>query len=237
MPYNPDYKIALSLYLVRHGYSKGNAGEGGCTAEEKEDPHLTETGFRQARLLGERFSRKAFDCIISSPLNRAIETAQPVCALQPEGGAGIIELHPLFCEVGLSEEYEGKTFGEINELYPNVTPAPGTENYDKFICHTGNSTPSKERAVKAIEYLTSRFTNGESVVLIAHGGFNRYLLEEAMNLDFEKSHSDPSFFNTGVTKINFYRHGEGIYGNDVTLEYMNDHSHLSEEMPMLSFRD
>lgn len=235
MPYNPDYKISLSLYLIRHGFSKGNAGIEGADIEENQDPHLTEAGCRQAELLGERFSKKAFDYIISSPLYRAVETALPVCRLQPENGAKVIELHPLFCEVGLSDEYKGKTFEELKELYPMITPAPGTEKYERLICHTGNSDPSRERAREAIDYLTARFHSGESVVIVSHGGFNRYLMEAALNLDFEKSMSDPTFFNSGVTKINFYQHGEGIYGNDVGLVYMNDHSHLINETPMISF--
>lgn len=235
MPYNPNYVTSLSLYIVRHGLSRANAGMEADSIKEREDPHLAELGFRQAQCLGERLSRKAFDCIISSPLVRAVETAVPICRLQPDDGAKEIELHPVFCEVGLSEEYEGRTFGEISEMFPEVIPAPGTEKYTGFITHTGGSASSKERARQALDYLTSRFTNGENVVLVAHGGFNRYLLEAALNIDFEAAKTDPNFFNTGVTKINFYRHGEGIFGNDVTLEYMNDHSHLAELMPDRSF--
>ena len=235
MPYNPNYVISLELYLIRHGHSMANGGNAGPSIEEKEDPTLSELGTKQARLLGDRFSSYPLDCIIASGLKRTIETAIPVADMQPENGAKTVELHPIFAEVGLSKDYSGKTFDEIETLYPGVIPSPGTENYVRFISHTESGESSKERAKEAIKYLTERFHYGEKVMVISHGGFNRYLLEAAMNIDFIAAESDPTFFNTGVTKINFYKHGEGIYGNDVNLVYMNDHSHLMKEMPMLSF--
>lgn len=235
MPYNPNYKISLELYLVRHGLSAANAGVQGDTIEENQDPHLAEKGTRQAQLLAGKFAAYPLDCIMSSCLYRAIETALPVADSQPENGAKAISVHPLFGEVGISTEYSGKTSAQLQELYPSIVMADGTENYEYLLCHTTDGQTSKARAKEAIEYLTSHFHNGEKVMLVSHGGFIRYLMEAALNIDFEPAMSDPSFFNTGVTKIIFFQHGEGIYGNDVVLVYMNEHSHLLGEDETISF--
>lgn len=235
MPYNPNYRIAFELYLIRHGLSESNAGTAGESIEESQDSHLAESGLRQAELLGERFADCKLDCIISSGLKRAVETALPIAANQHEGGAKTVEIHPLFSEVGINEEYKGKTFEELKTEYPDIIIAPGAGEYERLLCHTAGGITSKQRAREAVEYLKSRFKNGEKAAVVSHGGFNRYILEYAMNIDFEFAGTDPTFFNTGVTKINFYVHGEGIYGNDVNLVYMNDHSHLADEMPRLSF--
>ncbi|MCR5484167.1 MAG: hypothetical protein K6F09_01115, partial [Clostridiales bacterium] len=50
----------------------------------------------------------------------------------------------------------------------------------------------------------------------------------------EKEIFDPCYFNTGVTKIIFFKKGTGPY-EDVALVYHNDHSHLAGEFPELTF--
>lgn len=57
----------MILYIARHGETD---------SDQKPQPLLTEKGFVQARLLGERMKKIPLDCIIASPLIRAGQTAE-----------------------------------------------------------------------------------------------------------------------------------------------------------------
>lgn len=64
---------ALELILVRHGLPVRVE-----LAEGRADPELSDTGWRQARQVAEWLTREAIDVVYTSPLLRAIETAQPL---------------------------------------------------------------------------------------------------------------------------------------------------------------
>ncbi|MCL2443656.1 MAG: histidine phosphatase family protein [Treponema sp.] len=57
----------MLLYIIRHG------------EPDYETDSLTETGKKQANALAERLCTHGFDEIYSSPLGRAVQTAQPTC--------------------------------------------------------------------------------------------------------------------------------------------------------------
>ena len=207
------------------------------TPEEAHDPHLTPRGQKQAELLGKHFSRLPLDCIISSGLRRAVDTASAVAARQPEGGAHTVEVHPIFTECGATEDYTGRTADEIRAEHSLAVPAVGTEDFERFIIWSGARTDdlSLARAKKAVGYLRDRFSKGEKVLVAAHACFNTFLLFAALGLT-ENEAFDPGFCNTGVTKIIFYRKGTGPY-DDVSLVYHNDRSHLYTDFPELCFGD
>ncbi len=66
----------MDLYIIRHGESQGNIGH------DVENPKLTDLGHKQAELLSLRLKNIKFDAILSSPLERAIQTATPLSELQ-----------------------------------------------------------------------------------------------------------------------------------------------------------
>lgn len=67
----------MILYIARHGESLGNTGE-----DTGINPALSEKGHIQAELLGKRMKNIQLDCILSSPLIRAIQTAEKTATLQ-----------------------------------------------------------------------------------------------------------------------------------------------------------
>ncbi|MBO5934165.1 MAG: histidine phosphatase family protein [Clostridia bacterium] len=67
----------MILYIARHGESLGNTGE-----DAGINPALSEKGHIQAELLGKRMKNIQLDCILSSPLIRAIQTAEKTATLQ-----------------------------------------------------------------------------------------------------------------------------------------------------------
>jgi len=64
----------MDLILIRHGLPVTERRTDGSAA----DPGLSELGQRQARLLGALLSAEPIDAIYSSPMRRALQTAQPL---------------------------------------------------------------------------------------------------------------------------------------------------------------
>ena len=67
----------MILYIARHGESLGNTGE-----DTGHDPKLSVKGKKQAELLGERMKNLRLDAIFSSPLTRAVQTAESTAFFQ-----------------------------------------------------------------------------------------------------------------------------------------------------------
>lgn len=67
----------MLIYMIRHGETTWN--KRGCLQGEVDVP-LSEEGRRTARLTGEALREVVFDAVLSSPLQRAVETAQLLLA-------------------------------------------------------------------------------------------------------------------------------------------------------------
>ncbi len=230
---NEEHIIELELYIIRHGHSKTNACLPTNNAEERNDPYLTEFGEKQAELLGKRFAKLPLDCVISSGLRRAMRTADAVLKYQPENGAHQMEIEPIFTEWGISPEYPGRTIDEIRKEFPRAVAADSAKHREKLIDYYGDDDDIMECTAKSLAYLRSRFKNGEKVMLVGHGKFNGFLIYSALGIP-ENQPIRFSLYNTGVTKIVFYKGGTGIE-QDTGLVYLNDHSHLLADYPEFSF--
>ena len=227
-------KVLLELYMVRHGESMSNAGTTDDLSEElRNDPPLSEKGVRQAQLLGEYYSDVEFDCILASGLRRASRTAYEVALRQPNGPKAV-ELHKIFTECGTGEECTGRTIDEIQKEMPYTVCAEGMDAAERIVFHGRHDTDEQllARGKEAITYLRNRFHNGEKILVAAHAAFNTFMLFAALGLSHEQIF-DPSFFNTGITKIVFYEPGTARCG-DVHLIYHNAVPHLASETEALS---
>lgn len=218
--------VELELYLIRHGQSMGNAGydKENLTLKEENDPLLTEKGLMQADLLGKYLSGINFDFVYSSGLIRAICTADGL--LRYQNAEKTLNILPLLSEVGIPEEYDGITPDEMKEFCKTAILADGINENEPMVCH---STFEKEpeifdRAEKVIEYLRSRYANGEKVAVVAHAAFLTILIFKIMGFK-DAPAFDISIQNTGITKVIFYKEGTNCYG-DIVFEYINETAHL-----------
>lgn len=74
--YSCGIMVIMKIYFVRHGQTDANANmQNGQTIEEL-DESLNETGRKQANDLADQLKNTHFDLIISSPLKRAMQTAE-----------------------------------------------------------------------------------------------------------------------------------------------------------------
>lgn len=228
-------KVILELYLVRHGESMSNAGLTDELAETvRTDPPLSEKGVRQAELLGEYFAGLEFDHILASGLRRASRTGHEVAVRQPNGPKPV-ELHKIFTECGTGTNCVGRTIDEIQKDLPYAVCAEGTDPAERIVFHGKDDTDEQllARGKEAIAYLLGRFHNGEKVMVAAHAAFNTFMVFAALGLSHEQIF-DPSFHNTGITKIIFYEPGTAPFA-DVHLEYHNAVPHLVFEMPEFKY--
>lgn len=228
--------VELELFLVRHGESASNAGvEKELSEELRNDPPLTQKGRHQAELLGEYFSVLPLDCIMASGLRRATETGHKVCEKQPADGAHALEIHKIFTECGTGEACKGRSVLQIKEDFPLSVPAFGTDEEEIQIFHGKDDTDEQLlcRAKEAIQYIRSRFHSGEKVLVAAHAAFNTFMIFAALGLSYEQIF-DLTYYNTGITKIIFFKEGTGAFG-DVHLEFHNSVPHLLKEFPQLGY--
>jgi probable phosphoglycerate mutase len=101
--------LAKSVVLARHGETEWSLS---LRHTGKTDLPLTEEGRRQARALGPRLRAWRFSLVLTSPLQRALET----CRLAGYGEQA--QLRPDLVEWDYGR-YEGLTTQQIQELDPN----------------------------------------------------------------------------------------------------------------------
>lgn len=134
MPIDP----ALDLYLARHGQTEFNRENRFCGGS---DSPLTATGreeaHRNGRVLRDHIGPRSELRIVSSPLARAVETAEIIRA-ELGCAATLIETDARLREISFGA-WEGLTVDEIKSRFPNEwdrrvadrwhVAAPGGESY------------------------------------------------------------------------------------------------------------
>ncbi len=220
--------VELDLYIIRHGESKLNAGINteNPTHKDTQDPVLTEKGIAQAVAAGEFLKGINFDAFYASPLLRAARTATEILKKQPEKKA--LNIMPEICEVGIIPEYKGVEIDEIREFCPDAVYAEGTETEETRMRYDTHEVNGKvnERARWVVDYLRNRYKNGEKVVLVSHAAFITNLVFTIMGLDKAAPAFDIDYYNTGITRVTYYKPGTYKWG-DTVFRYINDTSHYS----------
>lgn len=199
----------LHLVLVRHGQTDWNVER---RYQGQTDIPLNDIGLQQAKKLAPRMKEWTFDAVYVSDLSRAWVTAEIITQgmgldLQPdkrlrEMGFGIVE---------------GMVFEEMQTQYPEMVaawladrnkPPEGGEKQDDFTA----------RVQSLIDDLKQKH-DGQTVLLVAHGGPLRELLRLVMGLP----PSGRWYFkmeNTSLTEL-------VIYDNKPELRRLNDVTHLN----------
>ena len=207
----------FEIFYVRHGETDVSLLEGRDTC----DVNLSETGVKQAELLGERLAGAHFDAVFSSPLVRAVRTAAAVCRKldgQPE-----IELLPQIIENGSSYGYFGESVEYLSRYYDRLKP-----NTDLPLMYDNlEDSDNDARARAVIDYFKSRFTYGQKIIVFAHGSFGNHFLPQAVEMG--EGNYILSINNTSLSKIKYTSDGKQ------RLSFVNDFSHLRPLMPDYEF--
>ena len=199
----------LRIYFMRHGETVWNRDR---RYQGMTDIELSETGIKQAECVAERLKNIQIDKIYSSPLKRAMATAEPVAAVK---GLEIIP-DDRFREIHFGE-WEGQTVPELIEKYgdtyknfirnPQIYGFPGEGSVQNVI----------NRLKPGIDEIMEH--DDGNVLIISHGGMIRLMIMYIMGLDdswFTKMWID----NTALSTIEFRE-------DRTVLLKLNDNTHLA----------
>ncbi|MEU2157871.1 histidine phosphatase family protein [Streptomyces sp. NPDC019396] len=189
-----------TLILVRHGRSTANTA--GVLAGWTPGVGLDERGGLQAAALPGRLAPVALAAVVTSPLQRCLETLQPLLDARP----GL----PLHTDERIGEchygDWSGRKLAELADeplmqvvqRHPSAAAFPGGESMRAM----------QARAVDAVRDWNSRLAqeHGEDVVYLmcSHGDIIKSLVADAlgMHLDlFQRIHVEPC----SVTAIRYTR--------------------------------
>ena len=200
----------IELILARHGETAWNVEK---IYRGRSDVGLDEVGIKQAELLGKYLSNYGLKAVYSSPLKRALDTANIIARYQ--------KIHVQIAEGLLDFDYgEWQCLPErdvkrlhpalLNEWHnnPQRVRMPGGESLEDV----------RKRATEVINDILSNYQG--SVVLVSHRVVNKVLICSLLGLD--NSH----FWNIkqdvgGITVFNY------VDGRFILTKH-NDTSHLKE---------
>jgi probable phosphoglycerate mutase len=196
----------VRIHLLRHGQI--------VSADLKQsDPELSDTGIRQAELLGQRLQPYALEAIYSSDLQRAQQTSY------------IVNRH-VHTDVVLKPQLREIDMGEIPQKGWGAFP----EYYAEWQKHeTDLPYPQGEagqdvqkRAWGVVEEILTRYT--QAVAVVTHGGVIMVLLSACLGLGQEKRFQFMPMANCSISTL--------VYDEErhrLKVEQVNDTAHLGSE--------
>lgn len=197
----------MTLYLIRHGRQSSRL----CNV----DVDLSEAGFRQAALAGERLFPESIQAVYSSDLIRAVQTAQAANLYWNVEHMIMPELREIsFGEMeGMSDQEIGIVFKEFKEKEARMEedlPYPGGE------C-------AEDVAARALPALMEIVNSGyERVAVVTHGGVIRAVTAQILHMPMAKWRLlGRDLENCSITRLKW----EPQYQR-FRLEQFNDYAHL-----------
>ena len=161
------------IILVRHGETEWNVKE---VFRGRIDIELSETGLKQAQLLAKYLSDIEIDAIYSSPLKRALTTAEIMASyhkLKVEIAPGLIDF-----DYG---EWQGLPHQEVRDKYRRLY-AQWINRPDRVRMPAGESLDEvRERAMNVVDKVIAKYQG--SVVLVSHRVVNKVLICALLGLD------------------------------------------------------
>lgn len=202
------------IYIIRHCEAMGNVLR---VFQGSSDFDISELGKVQLKYLEERFNAIPLDRIYSSPLKRAMKTAEAVRGvknIEIEPHDGLLELH--------GGVVEGKPFKEAFNSIEGL--ADTWDNHPQDFAPEGGEPMrhAYERIWDTVKQLVEE-NKGKAIALTTHGGVTRCLMCRLLKGDINELKNVNWCENTGVTLIEFED------GKEPNVVFFNDHSHLPEE--------
>jgi probable phosphomutase (TIGR03848 family) len=175
-----------TVLLVRHGVTAAN--QGGVLAGWTPGVGLAEPGVEQVRVLGERLSDVPVTAIISSPLDRCLQTAEALAA----GRELSVEIDDRLGEAKYGD-WTGKELKvlakdplwKVVQAHPSAVTFPGGEALREM----------QARAVEAVREHNARLGPDATWIAVSHGDVIKGILADAlgMHLDgFQRIMVDPA---------------------------------------------
>jgi len=185
-----SYTFNKKVVLVRHGQTLWNLEK---RTQGHLDSPLTEQGVLQAKETAGRLKNYKFDLVISSPLGRALQTAE---IISEELNINNIQINPNLSErhlgvlQGFTKEDSLKkypSFFDSNSRFIQNSDIPEAETLPEFLNRI-------KTAVKEIEQVSK----DKNVLVVTHDGVLYAVMSHVKNIDFSEiqkfykfEHCDP----------------------------------------------
>jgi probable phosphoglycerate mutase len=200
----------MKLFCIRHGETVYNL-EGRIQGQA--DSHLSPLGFKQCEAMADVLAGEPIELIISSPLARAIESARGLAEklkLDVATDARLMEIN-----AGI---FQGHTWPEINERYPDVA-AEWRKSDPDFRIPGGESR--RDVMIRAGAAFDAIHQGGhKTVVVMAHGGSLSAGLKVLLGIPAERNPFALS--NGSISTL--------TWDSEIKLHALNDVSHLKNLM-------
>ncbi len=160
-----------NFILMRHGQSESNAGVAVISSDLREKDPLTTLGQKQVKeasgLLAGKMADKKIDLIITSPFQRARETAEIIA--HELGFKGKIVEDKRLGESHLGKKWNGKTWSEFISSFKSIK--------DRFEKHPNSSAEEEIESPSDLRLRTCDFMydidkqyEGKTILIVSHGG-------------------------------------------------------------------
>jgi len=161
------------IILVRHGETDWNKEE---IFRGRVDVELNETGIRQAEVLAEYLSDLRIDTVYSSPLKRALKTAEMIASYHRVD----VEIAPGLIDFNYGK-WQGLPHQEVKDRYKELY-AEWIESPHRVIIPGGESLDDvRKRAVGVVDEAIAKYEG--AVILVSHRVVNKVLICALLGLD------------------------------------------------------
>ncbi len=213
---------STKVILVRHARTTYN--EQGRYQGNSDESVLTAKGHQDAYATGLALKEYNFDAIYTSPLKRVRQTTQEIITAFGKDNVPPVDSDRLLTEICMSH-WQGLYYQEVKEKFAEAHNCwQNTPHLFSF-----NSVyPVLELFEKARLFWQQVLTKhqGQTILIVAHGGTNRALISTAVDLQPESYHSLQQS-NCGISCLEFSSR------NNAKIKYLNATDHLGETLPKL----
>jgi broad specificity phosphatase PhoE len=211
----------LRIILIRHGHTAWNAAQG-------QDPRfrgiidlpLADSGVEQARTTAQRLAGIPLAAVYTSPLQRAVHTAQIIA--QPHG----LVAHPL---AGLSSmnygDWAGQSTAHVARHWPDLYRQWCHDPFTIQIPGGELLSDLRGRAMAVLNETLARHTDGETIALVTHQVVTKTLTCALVSLP------DAAFWRVSQDLCNLTRFDYEPADRTFTILGLNDTCHLQPMLP------
>lgn len=163
------------IILVRHGQTAWNKQD---MIRGQSDVPLDETGLAQAAATAARIAAEWKPAALySSPLRRAVQTAQPIAdqlGLEVRTVAGLTDMN--------FGQWQGLAYSEVRQRWPEMSQAWSTAPHTVTFPSGENLARVRQRGMAAVHQVMAQHPD-QVVAIVGHTVLNRVLLCAMLGLD------------------------------------------------------
>ncbi|MFC1904294.1 histidine phosphatase family protein [Chloroflexota bacterium] len=162
-----------TITLIRHGETEWNIGE---VFRGRIDIELNETGVKQAYLLAKYLSGVKIEAIYSSPLKRALKTAETIAGYQKLE----VKIAPGLVDFNFGK-WQGLPHQEVKDKYKKLYAEWTNNPHQVKIPEGENLNEVRERAMGIVGNIIAKYK--DNVILVSHRVVNKVLICALLGLD------------------------------------------------------